>query len=168
MVEVAVYDDNSLAGKNFKTHDVKYIVVIVSQNPALNLESAKAKFSQQRPAAKVALVAPALLPKSAPSNAIVLLQSISFSYAAEMERDAFISGIEKLWHQALGTMTAISLHEKIGICLTVSYFWLHICCLWGLGLPWLLHNDEFRRNSSWSKCWLFYGMSRMKFLTFLS
>ncbi|OWA49985.1 hypothetical protein BV898_14517 [Hypsibius exemplaris] len=102
LVQAAVYQDDILAGKNFKTHDVKYAVVIVSSDPSLDLQAAKASFGQIKPKTNVALVAPEPLPVSSFSNALVLLQSITFSYVTEQERDEFINGVEEQWQMALG------------------------------------------------------------------
>ena len=84
------------------TETMKYLVVIFSNVADLNLASLKSQLMAIKPVA--AAGGQTVFSSAKHSNAVVLRDVISFSYSNEKERDDFIEGIEKLWHNALGEM----------------------------------------------------------------
>ncbi|GAV06098.1 hypothetical protein RvY_16130 [Ramazzottius varieornatus] len=92
---LSIYD-NQTSGS---VQTMKYLVVIFSSSADLNLTMLKSQFVAIKPSAAGSSQSTS---SAKHSNAVVLRESISFSYDSEKERDDFVDGIEKLWQNALG------------------------------------------------------------------
>ncbi|GAV06100.1 hypothetical protein RvY_16132 [Ramazzottius varieornatus] len=95
-IHLSIYDNQTSAS----SETIKYLVVIFSNVADLDLVSLKSQFYAIKPAPSMG--GQTVFTASAHSNAVVLRDTITFSYKSEQERDDFVDGIEKLWQSALG------------------------------------------------------------------
>lgn len=101
-MQLVLYNDVALSGANSQTHDLHYVVVILSSASDLDLNALRTSFERVKPKAAVKVVGSEKAVQPSSFSFLALRNTYPLVYAGEKEYRSFVDKLQQLWIEALG------------------------------------------------------------------